>query len=170
MSCRPWTERWKIISSSHGVSFLFTALSLPKLFANYPNIDILNRRQMSVLSHDTPRYTVQSACTCIVSESARSLPIRTGRSFIYSGIRARRGGKCIEYLREGIDYYVDPSLLWICLVRPLSLNNERLVVAYRVRVNGIETVHASTGGTPDLEFDRSHEQFANLLWGSHGTS
>ncbi|HEX2723176.1 MAG TPA: cell surface protein SprA, partial [Gemmatimonadaceae bacterium] len=69
-----------------------------------------------------------------------------------------------ERLREGIDYYVDPSQLWVALVRPLSLNNERLVVAYRVRVNGQDTVYASTGGTPDIEFRSQNEQFANLLW------
>ena len=69
-----------------------------------------------------------------------------------------------EYLREGVDYYADPSLLWIVLVRPLALNNERLVVAYRVRINGRDTTYTSTGGTPDLAFTQTREQFANLIW------
>ena len=76
--------------------------------------------------------------------------------------RSRRG-QVYEYLREGIDYYADPSLLWIALVRPLALNNERLVVAYRVRINGRDTIYRATGGTPDLGFTAS-DQFANLIW------
>ena len=36
-------------------------------------------------------------------------------------------------------------------MRPLSLNNERLVVAYTVNMNGRETVLPLVGGTPDLD-------------------
>ena len=39
-----------------------------------------------------------------------------------------------------MDYYVDPSQLWVALLRPLSLNSERLVVAYRVKINGRDTI------------------------------
>ena len=67
-------------------------------------------------------------------------------------------------LRENADYTVDPSQLWVALAQPLNLNNERLVVAYTVRVNGRDTTIATTGGTPDVEFVASREQFANLLW------
>jgi hypothetical protein len=41
-------------------------------------------------------------------------------------------------LREGVDYYLDPSQLWFALVRPLNQGNERLAVAYTLLVNGVE--------------------------------
>ncbi len=66
-------------------------------------------------------------------------------------------------LREGVDYYMDPSLLWFALVRPLNPNNERLVVAYNVRINGRDTVWATTGGTPDVQAAAT-PQYANLVW------
>jgi hypothetical protein len=69
-----------------------------------------------------------------------------------------------ELLREGIDYYVDPSNLWFALVRPLSLTNERLVIAYTVRVGGRDTVVVSTGGTPDLQYIPGKTQVADLVW------
>jgi cell surface protein SprA len=68
-----------------------------------------------------------------------------------------------EVLRENVDYYVDPSQLWIALVRPLNLNNERLAVAYEVNVNGVPGRNVNTGGTPDIELTTA-PQFANLLW------
>jgi cell surface protein SprA len=91
-------------------------------------------------------------------------PNPSGPQFRILGDPRSRRGPVYERLREGIDYYVDPSQLWIALVRPLSINNERLVVAYRVRINGRDTINVSTGGTPDLEFKSQTEQFANLLW------
>ncbi len=68
-----------------------------------------------------------------------------------------------EVLRENVDYYVDPSQLWIALVRPLNPNNERLAVAYEVNVNGTPGRNVNTGGTPDIEFT-ADPQYANLLW------
>jgi len=91
-------------------------------------------------------------------------PNPNGPQFRLLGNPRSRRGQVYEYLREGVDYYADPSLLWIALVRPLALNNERLVVAYRVRINGRDTVYTATGGTPDLKFDSKNEQFANLIW------
>ena len=42
-------------------------------------------------------------------------------------------------------------------------SNERLVVAYTVRINGRDSVYASTGGTPDLQL-ASTDQSANLVY------
>ena len=56
-------------------------------------------------------------------------PNPNGPQFRLIGNPRSRRGQVYEYLREGVDYYADPSLLWIALVRPLALNNERLVVA-----------------------------------------
>jgi hypothetical protein len=143
--------------------FFFTVS--PRLFgSNYPNIDILDSRRMEQLAMslaDTLRPTRVFLYRLLIGGQP---PNPSGPQFRILGDPRSRRGPVYERLREGIDYYVDPSQLWIALLRPLSLNNERLVVAYRVRINGQDTIHVSTGGTPDLEFRSQSEQFANLLW------
>jgi hypothetical protein len=130
----------------------------------YPNIDILDTRRMEQLAMslpDTLRPTRVFIYRLLIGGQP---PNPSGPQFRILGDPRSRRGPVYERLREGIDYYIDPSQLWIALVRPLSLNNERLVVAYRVRINGQDTIHVSTGGTPDLEFRPDTEQFASLLW------
>ncbi len=143
--------------------FFFTVN--PMLFGgSYPNIDILDTRRMASLSAslpDTLRPTKIFLYRLLIGGQP---PNPSGPQFRILGNPRSRRGQVYEYLREGVDYYADPSLLWIALVRPLALNNERLVVAYRVRINGRDTVFASTGGTPDLSFNPSTEQLANLIW------
>ncbi len=136
----------------------------PRVLPSYPNIDILDSRRMEQLAlslPDTLRPTRVYLYRLLIGGQP---PNPSGPQFRIIGDPQSRRGPVYERLREGIDYYVDPSQLWVSLVRPLSLNNERLVVAYRVRINGRDTVHVSTGGTPDLEFRSQTEQFANLLW------
>ena len=137
----------------------------PRLFgAAYPNVDILDTRRMESLSAslpDTLRPTKIFLYRLLIGGQP---PNPNGPQFRLIGNPRSRRGQVYEYLREGVDYYADPSLLWIALVRPLALNNERLVVAYRVRINGRDTVYTSTGGTPDLDFTPTREQFANLIW------
>jgi hypothetical protein len=143
--------------------FFFTVN--PRLFGSvYPNIDILDSRRMEQLAAklpDTLRPTRVFLYRLLIGGQP---PNPSGPQFRILGDPRSRRGPVYERLREGIDYYVDPSQLWVALVRPLSLNNERLVVAYRVRINGKDTVHVTTGGTPDLEYRSQTEQFANLLW------
>lgn len=143
--------------------FFFTVP--PKLFgAAYPNIDILDSRRMAALAAslpDTLRPTKIFLYRLLIGGQP---PNPSGPQFRIIGDPRSRRGQVYERLREGVDYYVDPSQLWIALVRPLSLNNERLVVAYRVNIAGRDTVNVTTGGTPDLEFQAQREQFANLLW------
>ncbi|MGK2960953.1 MAG: hypothetical protein ACSLFK_02265, partial [Gemmatimonadaceae bacterium] len=142
--------------------FFFTVH--PRVLPAYPNIDILDSRRMEQLAlslPDTVRPTRVYLYRLLIGGQP---PNPSGPQFRILGDPRSRRGPVYERLREGIDYYVDPSQLWVSLVRPLSLNNERLVVAYRVRINGRDTVHVSTGGTPDLEFRSQTEQFANLLW------
>ncbi|HEY7877059.1 MAG TPA: hypothetical protein VIC55_02470, partial [Gemmatimonadaceae bacterium] len=134
----------------------------PALLRGYPNIDLLNGAEMSSL--------------------ARSLPdtLRPTQVFVYrlqfgtqpqdpNGPRFRVGADSVnaaqpyDVLREGVDYYLDPSHLWLALVRPLNQNNERLVVAYRVRINGRDTTWTTTGGTPDLTYT-GRPQYANLIY------
>lgn len=137
----------------------------PRVFgAAYPNLDILDSRRMASLAAslpDTLRPTKIFLYRLLIGGQP---PNPDGPQFRLLGNPRSRRGQVYEYLREGVDYYADPSLLWIALVRPLALNNERLVVAYRVRINGRDTTYASTGGTPDLSFTPTREQFANLIW------
>jgi hypothetical protein len=137
----------------------------PRVFGSaYPNIDILNARRMTALSAslpDTLRPTKIFLYRLLIGGQP---PNPDGPQFRLIGNPRSRRGQVYEYLREGVDYYADPSLLWIALVRPLALNNERLVVAYRVRINGRDTTFATTGGTPDLTFTPTRDQFANLIW------
>lgn len=130
----------------------------------YPNIDILDTRRLASLAAglpDTLRPTKIFLYRLVIGGQP---PNPAGPQFRILGDTRSRRGQVYEYLREGIDYYADPSLLWIALVRPLALSNERLVVAYRVRINGRDTTFVNTGGTPDLEYQPGREQLANLLW------
>jgi hypothetical protein len=75
-----------------------------------------------------------------------------------------RGHQTYDLLREGVDYFMDKSMLWFALARELNETNERLVVAYNVRLNGRDTIWTTTGGTPDLQVVRTRDQVANLVW------
>lgn len=136
----------------------------PRLLSGYPNIDLLNGARMAQLAASLPD-TLRPTRLYVYRLLIGGQPANpSGPQFrLLNQLRSRRG-QVYEYLREGVDYYADPSLLWIALVRPLTLSNERLVVAYRVRVGGQDTVHVTSGGTPELEFRPDHEQWANLLW------
>ena len=142
--------------------FFFTVP--PRLLASYPNIDILDTERMEQLSQSLPDTLRPVRVFLYRLLIGGQPPNPSGPQFRILGDPRSRRGPVYERLREGVDYYVDPSQLWVALVRPLSLNNERLVVAYRVRINGRDTIHVTTGGTPDLEFRSQTEQFANLLW------
>ncbi|HUR91819.1 MAG TPA: cell surface protein SprA [Gemmatimonadaceae bacterium] len=136
----------------------------PRLIRGYPSVDILDSRRLATAAAmlpDTLRPTRLFVYRLLIGAQPAT---PSGPQFRLLGDPASRRGQVYEYLREGIDYYADPSLLWIALVRPLSIDRERLVVAYRVRLNGRDTIHVTTGGTPDLEFAPDREQFANLVW------
>lgn len=137
----------------------------PQLFgASYPNIDILDAREMQSLAMRLPERVRPSRLRVYRLILGGQPPNPNGPRFRILGDPRSRAGQVYELLREHIDYYVDPSLLWIALVRPLALNNERLVVAYSVRIAGRDTVLPDVGGTPDLEFTTEREQTANLVW------
>ncbi len=136
----------------------------PRIIRGYPSVDIIDSRALATAAAtlpDTLRPTRLFVYRLLIGAQPAT---PSGPQFRLLGDPRSRRGQVYEYLREGIDYYADPSLLWIALVRPLSIDRERLVVAYRVRVNGRDTTHVTTGGTPDLEFVSEREQFANLLW------
>jgi hypothetical protein len=128
----------------------------------FPNIDILNRSQLGALRRSLPD-TLRPTLVRIYRLQFGTQPQNPG------GPRFRvRGGQTngtavYDLLREGVDYVIDGSLLWFALVRPLNESNERLVVAYNVKVNGRDTVWTTTGGTPDLQFVPGRDQVANLV-------
>ncbi|MBL0939255.1 MAG: cell surface protein SprA [Gemmatimonadaceae bacterium] len=134
----------------------------PRQLGGYPNVDILNRPQLQQLAAQLPdslrpvRLYVYRQLVGAANQNPR------GPQFSVRGAR-NPARQIYEVLRENVDYYVDPSQLWIALVRPLNLNNERLAIAYEVNVNGRPGRNPNTGGTPDIEFT-TEPQFANLLW------
>ena len=136
----------------------------PRRLAGYPNIDILNRvqlRQLAAAMPDSLRPVHVSLYRLLIGGQP---PNPNGPQFRLIGDPSSRRGQVYEVLRENVDYYADPSQLWIALVQPLNLNTERLVVAYTVHVNGRDTTLTTTGGTPDVQYVAAREQFANLLW------
>ena len=134
----------------------------PRQLPGYPNVDLLNRRQLQQLAAALPdsvrpvRLYVYRQLIGATNQNPR------GPQFSVRGAR-NPSRQIYEVLRENVDYYVDPSQLWIALVRPLNLNNERLAVAYEVNAGGAPGRNVNTGGTPDIEFTTA-PQFANLLW------
>lgn len=130
----------------------------------YPNIDIADRQQMQTLAMTLPDTLRPARLFVYRLILGGQPPNPNGPRFQLLGDPLSRSGQVYELLRENIDYYVDPSLLWFALVRPLALNNERLVVAYTLNIAGRDTVIARLGGTPDLEFDPAGQQFAHLIW------
>jgi hypothetical protein len=134
----------------------------PRQLTGFPNVDILNRQSMQQAAAALPD-SVRPARVYVYRQliSAQNQnPL--GPQFSVRGAR-NPARQIYEVLRENVDYYLDPSQLWIALVRPLGLNNERLVVAYDVNVGGVPGRNVSTGGTPDIQFT-PEPQFANLLW------
>jgi hypothetical protein len=143
--------------------FFFT-IDPQLLGAVYPNVDILDAQGMRRLA-ESLADTVRPAKMFVYRLTLGGQPPNpNGPRFQLLGDPLSRSGQVYELLREGVDYYIDPSLLWFALVRPLALNNERLVVAYSFRVSGRDTVIERLGGTPDLEFVTGKEQFAHLVW------
>lgn len=137
----------------------------PVLFGSrYPNIDILDPRQMSELAGLLPDTLRPARVRLYRLVIGGQPPNPNGPRFTLIGEPVRPSGQVYELLREGVDYYIDPSLLWFALVRPLSLANERLVAAWTLRLNGRDTTIAHLGGTPDLEFTLGQQQFAHLIW------
>ncbi|MES2177618.1 MAG: cell surface protein SprA [Gemmatimonadota bacterium] len=137
----------------------------PLLFkGDYPNIDILDRSQLARIANTLPD-TLRPQRVILYRVQFGTQPQNpNGPRFRLIGDPGQ-GRQTFDVLREGVDYYLDPSQLWFALVRPLNQSNERLVVAYTVRINGVETVYPSTGGTPDLQFvPAPADQRANLVF------
>ena len=136
----------------------------PILFGNaYPNIDILNRAQLNALRNALPDTLRPSRVLVYRVQFGTQPQNPNGPQFRLQGDPGR-GHQTYDLLREGVDYFMDQSMLWFALTRELNETNERIVVAYNVRLNGRDTTWITTGGTPDLQVIRNHDQVANLVW------
>ncbi len=139
----------------------------PVLFGSeYPNIDILDRAQMTRLGAALDALGQRPAKVSVYRLQIGSQPPNpNGPRFRVNGLRgANNGDQPYELLREGVDYYVDPSQLWIAMVGQPSLERDRLVIAYTVRgPDGQPVVIPSIGGTPDVSYT-GPGQVANLLY------
>ncbi|HYW32336.1 MAG TPA: cell surface protein SprA, partial [Gemmatimonas sp.] len=134
----------------------------PRRLQGYPNVDILNRQQLRGLAAALPDSIRPTRVYLYRQLIGASNQNPRGPRFSVRGARVETR-QTYELLREGVDYFLDPSQLWISLVRPLNPNNERLAIAYEVNVNGAPGRNVNTGGTPDIEVTDA-PQFANLLW------
>ncbi|MFL5954850.1 MAG: cell surface protein SprA [Gaiellaceae bacterium] len=141
----------------------------PALFGSeYPNIDILDRDQLARIGAALDRQGLRPAAISVYRLQIGSQPANpNGPRFTVNGLRAANNGdQPYELLREGVDYYVDPSQLWIAMVTQPSLERDRIVIAYTVRgPNGQPVVNPAVGGTPDVAYNGlPGTQLANLLY------
>ena len=122
----------------------------PRQFAGYPNIDILNQQQMASLANALPA-NVRPTRVFVYRLTLGGQPQNpNGPKFSVPELQNSNRGPVYDLLRENVDYYIDPSQLWIALVRPVNLTNERLVVAYYVKgPDGNETTSDSSGTPAD---------------------
>ena len=96
----------------------------PALFTTrYPNIDILTPSQMAELAASLPETQRPVKVSLYRLILGGQPPNPNGPQFALLDDPEQRVGQVYEHLREGVDYYIDPSQLWIALVRPLSLAN-----------------------------------------------
>lgn len=136
----------------------------PRQLPGYPNIDILDGVRLGQLATQLPDSVRPVRISLYRLLIGGQPPDPNGPQFRLIGDPSSRAGPVYEPLRENVDYYVDPSQLWVMVAQPLDPNKERLVVAYTVRIGGRDTVIAGTGGTPDIARAGDRAQFANLLW------
>ena len=140
--------------------FFFTIDPEKWLGSAYPNIDILNTQQMTQLAASLPD-SVRPTRVFVYRLQFNSQPQNpNGPQFLVNGRPDFQRGPIYEYLREGVDYYIDPSQLWISLVRPASLNGERYVIAYNIGNGG---TNPRTGGDPVVQ-NETRNIYANLIW------
>ena len=133
----------------------------------YPNIDILDPSLPSLAARIPPGRRPRR----VLVYRYRS-PTATGSAARdingpYAATRFARNTNPIgpyEVLQQGVDYYIDPTNLWIALVSPLQ-RGERLAVSYTVTgADGSEIVDASVGGTMPRQRTPIARDTVNLLW------
>jgi hypothetical protein len=119
--------------------------------AQFPNIDILDNSAMASLAAQLPagrrprrvlvyRYRPPTAGGSVAQDI-------NGPTAVALGARNQNPIGPYEVLQQGVDYYIDPTNLWVVLVSPVS-QNERIAVSYTVTgAGGAEATIATVGGT-----------------------
>ena len=125
----------------------------------HPDIDILDRAQMQRLAAQLPDSVRPSRLSLYRYRFGSQPQNPNGPQFLVNDRPDLQRGPIYELLREGVDYYVDPSQLWVALVSPASLNGERYVVAYAA-ADG--RAYRITGDPVTQNEDRP--LYANLLY------
>ncbi|MDQ6827934.1 MAG: cell surface protein SprA [Gemmatimonadota bacterium] len=136
--------------------------------SRYPNVDILDRDLPAFAAQLAPgtrprrvlvyRYRPPS----ITGSASRDI---NGPVAVPRGARNANVVGPWEVLQQGVDYYTDPTNLWIALVSPIN-RGERLAVSYTVTgPGGTEIVAPSIGGTvPTTRSTGTSTDTLNLLW------
>ena len=133
----------------------------------YPNIDILDPALPSLAASIPPGERPRR----VLLYRYRS-PTATGSAARdingpHAATRYARNTNVVgpyEVLQQGVDYYIDPTNLWVALVSPLG-REERLAVSYTVTgPSGREQVVGSVGGTFPQQRGQIGRDTVNLLW------
>ena len=134
----------------------------------YPNIDVLDNASMAALAAQVPanrrprrvlvyRYRPPSASGSIAGDI-------NGPSAVALGARNQNVIGPYQVLQQGVDYYIDPTNLWIVLVSPIN-RGERLAVSYTVTgPGGTEVTAPTVGGTFPTTGSQTGVDTVVLLW------
>ncbi|MEP6690879.1 MAG: cell surface protein SprA [Gemmatimonadaceae bacterium] len=147
----------------------FWVVDPKRAFPRYPNVDILDR-ELTTLAARIPagqrprrvllyRYRPPS----INGSAARAI---NGPVAVPRGARNANVVGPWEVLQQGVDYYIDPTNLWIALVAPVE-RGERLAVSFTVTdASGQEALAPGIGGTVPTtrRAAGSPTDTLNLLW------
>ncbi len=143
----------------------FFVVDPARAFPTYPNIDLLdpNLRGLATLADSLrPRRVLVYRYRPPSFTGSASSNIN-GPHAIARYARNRNEIGPYEILQQGVDYYLDPSNLWIALVSPIN-RGERLAVSYTVTINGQEVTRPDIGGTFPQQRNPSATDLINLLW------
>ena len=136
--------------------------------STYPNIDVLDNASMAALAAQMPanrrprrvliyRYRPPSASGSIAGDI-------NGPDAVALGARNQNVIGPYQVLQQGVDYYIDPTNLWIALVSPIN-RGERLAVSYTVTgPGGNEVTVPTVGGTFPTTGSQTGADTLVLLW------
>lgn len=136
--------------------------------SQYPNIDVLNNAQMASLASSLApnrrprrvlvyRYRPPSASGSIASDI-------NGPTAVALGARNQNPIGPYQLLQQGVDYYLDPTNLWIAMVSPAN-RGERLAISYTVTgPGGAETRVTTVGGSFPTTSSSGQIDTLVLLW------
>lgn len=133
----------------------------------YPNIDILDPSLPALAAQIPPGERPRRVLVYRYRSPSAGGSVARDINGPFAFTRYARNTNVIgpyEVLQQGVDYYIDPTNLWICLVTPLG-RDERLAVSYTVTgPDGREAAIGSVGGTFPQRRGITGKDTVNLLW------